>query len=422
MSKDSILPKYQELKNKFIIYKLVKNHFSLTKESLNLFKFRLFYEPIVANEYREIIGNEKDLRKRIKLPFSLYEDMDEGWLLFCETFRTFCYKNSVKFEDYRRNKICINKQDVKLKKVIEKFYLENPNYISDLNYLGETPFGLIKTSKIKEEIKQRILKALELIGTKKIPDRGLELVFSLNFADWFLCSSAEKWNSCISLNSSYENAYWSGLPGIICDKNRAMVYITDGKKKNYNGIIVDHIISRSWVMLIRSRDHDTKNKTFLTIVREYPMNIGLKKIVEKTFNMKFFKPHADFPQSFVGRYYFELLWHYTKEENKEYMNSIYFDTTNLHIAKNNIAKFFKKGSYGFYKGPGGGASEFSRIRNSVKSSDLGLYYDGGLDRLIHGTVKDNKLRNKVLKEIANFFGETDFQFDENDGYEEEENY
>jgi hypothetical protein len=46
----------QELKNKFLIFDLVKNHFSLTENSLELFKFRLFNEPLIAEEYKAIIG------------------------------------------------------------------------------------------------------------------------------------------------------------------------------------------------------------------------------------------------------------------------------------------------------------------------------------------------------------------------------
>ena len=62
----------QEIKNKFKVYELVKNHFGLSERSLKLFKFRLFYEPHIAPEYAELLNRyatkEDPLRARIPIP------------------------------------------------------------------------------------------------------------------------------------------------------------------------------------------------------------------------------------------------------------------------------------------------------------------------------------------------------------------
>lgn len=87
----------------------------------------------------------------------------------------------------------------------------------------------------------------EYIGENKLPKRELEIVLSCNFVDWFLCSTSESWSSCLNLESNYH--YWSGLPALAVDKNRAMIYITDGTKKEYKGIETDKFLSRAWVIL-----------------------------------------------------------------------------------------------------------------------------------------------------------------------------
>ena len=46
---------------------MVKGHFGFDKESLDLFKFRLFQEPHIAPEYAEILKNSPDRRIRYKI-------------------------------------------------------------------------------------------------------------------------------------------------------------------------------------------------------------------------------------------------------------------------------------------------------------------------------------------------------------------
>ena len=95
-----------------------------------------------------------------------------------------------------------------------------------------------------------IIKFNQSISEKRFPiGKELQIVLSLNFADWFLCSTAESWTSCLDLKSSHQSAFWASLPGLIIDKNRALVYITDGTKKEFCGITTDKFITRSWILL-----------------------------------------------------------------------------------------------------------------------------------------------------------------------------
>ena len=243
----------QDLKNKFKIYKIVKNHFSLTDYSLKLFKYRLFLEPHIAPEYSKIIKDSKDLRKKILISdnLSFLSKIDKGWETFINNFRSFCKKYPLSYEDFKKNKVTINSQQIKLQKAILNFYINNRNE-DEILFSFERNFN-------EYEIKN----IFEIIGSKKIGNKNkLYLVLSLNFADWFLCSTKESWTSCLNLDSDYENAYWTGLPGLIGDKNRALVYLTDGTKKEYEGIIVDKIISRSWILTVREKKQESPVKNF----------------------------------------------------------------------------------------------------------------------------------------------------------------
>jgi hypothetical protein len=404
----------QELKNKFLIFDLVKNHFSLTENSLELFKFRLFNEPLIAEEYKAIIGNSPDMRKRISITGEFAENFDAGWRMFKNQFRHFVADNKVSYENFRSNKVIVKKNELKLKKALIGYYCAHKSA-----YGQDLLFNSYNTNATQEQIEARLTEILNKIGTKKIPNSGLEIVISLNFADWFLCSAGEKWSSCISLDSGYERAFWSGLPGLIGDKNRAMVYITDGKKKNYHGIITDRFISRSWVVLVRSKEQETKNETCFTMVREYPSSIGLKSIAEKLFGIKLYGydyEEEDSLREFVGRYYIELLWH--KVKNIEFFNSIYFDNLNIKIAHKNVAEHNKSGSYGQYINGAGNNAFIRKPNGDIRLTDKGFYYDGGLSRLIDEKVWKENSKKRKMKCIAEFFGdeEEEFRFDEDDGY------
>ena len=378
----------QDLKNKFMIYKLVKKHFGFEKKSLDLFKYRLFYNPHVNKEYKKIIGDSKDLRVRVKIDSDTCETYDNGWELFKSYFRYFCTIKNIEYQDFRSNK----KGNVKLFKLLIKFYIKNIFYASRdlsvqlsnfLNYTFSSPredgllvlddesFNhenhLIKYKDIdipesyKESIRDQIRRDMEEIGKKSIPKKcNLELVLSLNFADWFLCSTRESWGSCLSLESKGEGLYWSGLPGLIGDKNRAIIYLTNGDKKCYNGIEVDKIIARSWVLTTRNKINEEK----FSLVRNYPVSVNFCSLAKKYFNIDLIK---EMSEEFQSQYSVELLFHRVSE-SLSYLSWIYNDNIKIRIARKNKAKFFPL-EYGYFTGPKSDCHPNVMIKSKTRSFD-----------------------------------------------------
>jgi hypothetical protein len=325
------MDKIQELKNKIAIYNIVKNHFGYTEESLKLFKYRLFYEPLICPEYKDIIGNAPDLRRRIKVEnVQELQNSDIGWKKFETYFYNFCASTFITYIDYRNNKVIYKGQETKLKKALEDYYFNSSSRIiyNDFN-------RIISDKKIiAEAIQQR----LDEVGAYKLPKSNmLELVISLNFADWLLCSTAESWTSCVSLESEYSPTHWCQIPSFIGDSNRAMVYLTDGEKKTYQGITTDKFKSRSWMLLVKTKN-SKEGKIGYSMVSEHPNyskilhnlikeNLGLNMLQEK---------------SFTSKYKIELLWH-DIGNGKRFLGYNYFDSTEVHILKKKPL-----GSYGFF--------------------------------------------------------------------------
>ena len=234
-----------DIKNIEIIDSLVSKYFSLEENSLKIFREKI-RNPVTDPEIEKIFSGSQDLRVRYKIPDEYLETLDIGWYHFKEYFPYFYSMGNINYTSFRDNKIAYKGKILKLKKALYDFYLEN-------NVLAANFLGLKKFEKdIPEytaELEKRIIMNLDKVGVYKLPSNGMEIVLSLNFADWFLCSTAEDWSSCLNLNSNFHGAYWSGLPGLVTDKNRLMVYITEKRKKDFLGIKVDSFISRSWMML-----------------------------------------------------------------------------------------------------------------------------------------------------------------------------
>lgn len=424
----------QETKNKILFKNIVEEAFELDKESLKLFKHLLFFERDIAPEYKKIIKDAPDLRARFNLNdlgeedlFNLLEEKDNGYEIFKNVFFDFKEHYGITYREYFKNKKQVEGNEVKLSKLINNFYTDKlHNLLSDLNvflrvhtdsrhkifkYLNNKfslkedinssiyrckmgyaiqsneitmNFALDGVDYIKEIEEKRNLteedrKELvsfitqlvnEEIGKyKPSKDKKLQLVFSLNPVDWFLCSTGNNWSSCLNLENEGE-VFWQGLPQLIGDKNRAMVYLTDGTQKEYMGIEVDKVITRSWVLLLRTKED---NITHFHFVREYPGNKGLKGLCEK-FIGKRFLTRDDLVDYFgytgkkiVGRYYVEILTHHIHYDKKAY-STIYMDSTRVKLAKKNKAKYLY-GKYGYYKMGSGNSNVFFR-----RNMDIEHYY------------------------------------------------
>lgn len=285
------------MSNNSIIISLVEKHFSLEEESLDRFKERInntFVDPIYSN-----LGLN-DLRKKIKILPEEYEMFDEGWSLFKTLYSEFYEKYKISYDEFSSG-LC---EGTKLSKKIILFYRDTT---SDLFY--------------------SIAEKNSRIGKKRLPKiKDLYIVLSINFADWFLCSTSEDWSSCIDLESTYQSSFWSGLPGLVIDKNRALFYLTDGVKKEYNGIKTDRFISRTWALL-------DKNDCINTI-KEYPLSIISNILLKSKFGKV-----LEITPDFVSKYPLDFLYnkrgysifpYLDKSKIKKIRNEYYIAGSDIH--------------------------------------------------------------------------------------------
>lgn len=222
---------------------------------------------------------------------------------------------------------------------------------------------------INAQVEQKVRYIYSNITQSKFfKGQELELVISLNYADWFLASTGDSWSSCISLYSDYEECFWTGLPQLIGDKSRAMMYITEknGSKKSYNGIEVDKFIGRSWIQLWR---YKKTNETFFSLTKMYPMNISEKILntLENIFQLKKINYGDSYEENMiVSRYYSENLWFFNSM-----LTTIYLDQGSYKIAQKNKAKYFL-GDYGYYSfaGNNGSYRYFKDSKQIIKEHDF----------------------------------------------------
>ena len=345
---------------------IVEKHFNLTKESIEIFKNNLFNnnnERIIDPKLKEMLGD--DLRISLDISEEIYSDIDYGWYLFKDNFNDMILNSGyeITYKTFRENKIIDGKGFQKLFKATKKFYKSDPDrmrifvdkvsrwdHVADYNVALDNKF-----KKITEEI-----------GKYKIPNKKMKMVVSMNFADWFLGATSESWSSCLDLESENEGAFWSGLPGIITDPNRIMFYITDGSKKTYQGIEVDHVITRTWGIL-------TDDNSIFP-VRSYPTGIMKTPILNNLFkNFKFREDVADKfewnPEEkhddWFSKYPIELL--YNNEGETSY---IYQDHSTFCELGDSTARI-KRNESGMH----------TIIDNKV-TTDSAYFYTAGLESLI----------------------------------------
>lgn len=269
--------------NRESIFKLVEENFSLNDNSLNKFKQVLFNKEERLKYIPEDVHPHLDenFRIRKKLPRNLKPKMDNGWGEFKTVFRSFLAYSGVEvsYLDFSRNKIRINKNEYRLFKYIKSWYKneDNRTMVQELlNFVGRYIDEGISEEELYNELDMAFKVITESIGVHKIPERDLEIVVSYNFEDWFLSATEESWTSCLNLESNFSRCFWTGLPGTIIDKNRALIYVTDGRQKFYHysdsSIKAERIITRSWLIY-------TDKDEYLP-VRFYPSNF----LQEAAFN------------------------------------------------------------------------------------------------------------------------------------------
>lgn len=265
----------QDLANIEVLEKVIKAYGFVKEDEEKA--FALLRAPYVPDEYKKFnIGPDF----RVRFPFLAPNDpdKDESWISFKKIFYSFCVLENIRYEEFIDNKKIVAKNTVKLKKVMEDFYLKNDKYLMEDVARAKMVFGYRPDGGNPSElINNFITKSFEFVGRFKNNKKQKELVISFNFADWFLCSTGQDFTSCLTIG----HEYWMGLPFLLGDKNRAFMYITEGRKKDWNGIIVDKVVTRSWVLLT--------DKNEKQIVRMYPKEsvIDIKEIRNLTGDQSF---------------------------------------------------------------------------------------------------------------------------------------
>jgi len=266
-------------RNRENIKTIVKNNFGLDDESYDRF-VGLLDEPDIDEVYKNILGD--DLRARFPIDKFSLESYDASWVLFKTFFPTYVKEFNVNYRDYASGRVMVKKNELKIFKHLASYYLETQKGRSAFCY----DVGI--RSSYMDDVEKVFERNVNDIVKDRFPAKvNFEVVLSLNFADWFLCSTGETWTSCLNLESNYFASFWAGLPGFVADKNKAMIYITVGEKKEYQGIIVDKTLTRSFLTLNQNDK--------IRILRWYPTDIYFSNgtMDSLPFSMKYVDEYED---------------------------------------------------------------------------------------------------------------------------------
>lgn len=350
----------QDFLNRKRIEEIVDSHFSLEYDSFSYFKSQLWEPEIDATYIAPILGEGTDLRKSVEVEdLSYFERNDEGWRTFKQRFPTFIGRYMVDYEVFRSGKVMVGKNKIKLRKALISYYTKEENLaLINADIFGyfnsATYYARSLTEGIIGEITFRIDSCLRDVNDHSITKKGgIKAVISANFADMFLCSTSNGWSSCLSLTSDYEYGYWTGLPGLVGDKNRVMVYITDGEEKNFYHIKTDKVISRTWGILTEEGK--------IHLLNWYPSSTFCAESLNEIFGEDIF---TDDSNEWKSKHPVKLLFNNSGESRFIYQDYSHFSN--------------KK----FIKGGESGHGYFSEFGNS--SVHYGDIYDipTSLDRLI----------------------------------------
>ena len=241
--------KYQENRKKIV--DIVRKYFGYTDETKNLFE-NIYNDrmPSLDVDYQNVLNkcDVSDFKIRRMVSDEIMEKLDSGYTLFKLYFSSFVKFYGITYKNFKEWKIEINKNMFKLQKALVNYYSDPKNLIhfaADVDC--ERNPDRYKTRVYSDvDITVKLKQVQEIVSERKLPNQNLELVMSFDFADWFLCSSAESWKSCLCLDSNFSACFWHGLPALMGDPNRCFIYMTNGQKKNYKGIEVDKVIARAW--------------------------------------------------------------------------------------------------------------------------------------------------------------------------------
>lgn len=139
------------------------------------------------------LNDYQDRRFIVELKEEEKEKFDYGWVILKEEKPEL----ELTYNDFKENKILIDKQPRKLFK-----------YINDKS-LSET------------------------VGKYKLPNKKLYLVISTNFDDFLMCSTNNSWTACTDLK---KGDFRQTVIGNIFTEGRFIVYVTDMTPTSYKGL------------------------------------------------------------------------------------------------------------------------------------------------------------------------------------------
>lgn len=383
-----------EEENKKKIIEIVNKYFYLTDKSKEDFAYFLQNQEH-ADAYK-LVAEQEDKRLFFDFPQENQEAFDESWKNFERNFDWFIRKHNLNYKNYIDNK---TNENVKLSKamfddlavknkdcldiIFRRFltsrgiyngkllkaiivdkdtegYCVNKVYFDDnlkIVFYCDKPNG--KKTYLRKVIHQKTWKdALKTIGLQSIitsilnsnylgnrvkKNDNLKVCFSLNYADWFLCSTNNSWSSCLSMENSL--GYWAGLAGLVCDRNRIMIFVTDMKEKEYMGVKSYNMIKRLWAFtcmdtagkgdcILCNGVYPNKEKCFdLTIFNVFP----------KEYNIFYSKYDKDC--TLIGKYFMPIIWHEGKK-GKKFASSVYEDSFEKHFTNDKNFIYYKTGEYG----------------------------------------------------------------------------
>jgi formylmethanofuran dehydrogenase subunit E len=338
------------------------------------------YEPELDDVYKEIFKDTESLRMRFKISEEFLENFDKGWAHFIKLFPRFMNDVQINYASFRENKVFFNGKILKLKKALLDYYINNPDKCS-----REFGWGMKfdpDNAGHMQELEAHVIQNLDLVGRYKLPSKGMELVLSNNFADWFLCASGEKWHSCVSLESNFAGAFWTGIPGTIVDKNRTMLYLTDGTTKYPYGIKTESFISRSWVLL------DEMNK--LNFVRFFPSQMLSLGVVKRLTGLDF---STDENRRFRTKYPIDFLYFVNNKSAFVYLDYGRF----VRSEEGTFIEYSEKGRFSYH----------DRTKDKIFDGSHIYMYTHGLQYLIEKKISLNDLIIKTCLSCGGLFDEQD---------------
>lgn len=274
-------------KNREIYLDICKTIWNFDDASMEYLKHRTSDEWEPVPELKSLISSEgatyEDQRLRFDMDMgnetvqNFFAEDDSAYALFKTTFRNALgfLKDScgvrIGYKEFIENKVVYKKNQTKIKKVFEAAYAEkNSLYESDSS-----------NDYSKQGCADWITKKFERIGASKKSAKKLQLVVSFNPLDWLLASTGGTISSCFNLdNPGGGYSYCMGIPFLSGDKNRMMLYITDGQQKEFMGIKVDSPSTRTWCILDKSGG--------MNIVKWYPNDtVGVSPVNAITKNSRF---------------------------------------------------------------------------------------------------------------------------------------